>query len=197
MKIRLQWLMTLMLLLSLTLGACGGQPTEEAVVEAPPDVEEPVEVEEPAEPVDEPAVATPSDLDAAYGPFLGSMQAYNTITMDALAEELLDEPPPFLIDVRTVTEVEENGHIPGAVHAPLAELGQYPDLLPGFDTPIVTYCAGGWRATIAMTQLSAAGWTDVRAMKAKFSDWVAAGYDVEPGLPPEPVATSSLTTGPA
>ena len=59
------------------------------------------------------------------------------------------------------------------------------DLLPSFDTPIVTYCAGGWRATIAMTQLSGAGWMDVRALKARFSEWVDAGYAVEPGLAAE------------
>jgi rhodanese-related sulfurtransferase len=170
--------LALIMVFSLVLAACGVEETP--VVEEPAPTEVPVEVV-----VDEPEVMEPSDLDSAYGAILAEMPPYNTVKMDALAEELLEEPPPFLLDVRTVGEVEENGHIPGAVHAPLDELANYLDLLPSYDTPIVTYCAGGWRATIAMTYLSAAGWTDVRALKAKFSDWVGAGYAVDPGLPPE------------
>jgi len=183
MKKRLLWLLPLTLALGLMLGACGAAQVTEAVIEEPVVVAEPVEAEEPII-ISEPVVATAMDLDQAYAPFLAEMQGYNTIKMEALAEELLEEPPPFLLDLRTVAELEENGHIPGAVHIPLNELGQHLDMLPSFDTPIVTYCAGGWRATIGMTQLGAAGWSDVRALKAKFSDWAGDGYPVEPGLPP-------------
>lgn len=183
MKDRFLMLFSLLIVLSFALGACS------PAAPAPVDVEEPEAAEE-AEPeeepvAEEPSVAGPAELDAAYAPMLSSMTAYNTINMDTLAEELLASEPPFLIDVRTDDEVSENGHIPGAIHIPLNELGQHLDLLPGFDTPVVTYCAGGWRATIAMTQLAAAGWEDVRALKARFSEWVDAGYAVEPGFPPE------------
>ena len=192
MKRKLFVMLSLLILLSMLLSACGGT-TAAPVVEEPPVAEEPV-AEEPA--VEEPESMT-VDLDAAFSAMLADMEGYNTVKKEALAEELLEEPPPFLLDVRTVDEVTENGHIPGAVHVPLNELGQHLDLLPSFDTPIVTYCAGGWRATIAMTQLSAAGWTDVRALKAKFSEWVDAGYAVDPGLPIEAPALNAASPDPA
>ena len=89
----------------------------------------------------------------------------------ALLVELVEDTPPFLLDVRTAAELEENGHIEGATHIPLDELAQHIDLLPAFDTPIVAYCGTGWRATIAMTALHGMGWTDVRALKITFADW--------------------------
>ena len=56
-------------------------------------------------------------------------------------------------------------------------------MLPGPDDPIVVYCGSGWRATIAMTSLQGMGWTNVRALKTSFADWVAAGNPVTEGLP--------------
>jgi rhodanese-related sulfurtransferase len=143
-----------------------------------------------------PTVGGESVLDYSYSFLLENMVGYNTVQKEDLAVELLEEPPPFIIDVRTVDEVTENGYIPGAVHIPLNELGQHFDLLPSFDTPIVTYCAGGWRATIAMTQIGAAGWSDVRALKATFSEWVDAGYPVDPGLPSEPFVLNAAEPDP-
>ena len=53
---------------------------------------------------------------------LANMQGYNTVKADALMEELVSDTPPFLLDVRTTAEVEENGHITGAAHMPLENL---------------------------------------------------------------------------
>jgi rhodanese-related sulfurtransferase len=194
MKKKALGFLSILLILSTVLTACAGNSTPtEAPVEPTQVVETP--------PVDQkPKVAAPAevlDLDTAYISFLGEMEAYNTIKLDALAEELLEEPPLFLLDVRTAGELEDNGHIPGAVHVPLAELGQNLSVLPSFDTPIVAYCGSGWRATIAMTYLSAAGWTDVRALKANFSDWVDAGYAVEPGLAADALVLDVAQPAPA
>ncbi len=122
-------------------------------------------------------------LEAAYSTMLGSMVGYNTVKADTLMVEMAEDEPPFLLDVRTTPELEENGHIEGAVHIPLAELAERIDLLPAVDTPIVAYCGSGWRATIAMTALYAMGWTDVRALNTTFADWVAAGNPVAEGVP--------------
>ena len=111
------------------------------------------------------------------------MSGYNAVKADALMTELAEDKPPFLLDVRTAEEVEASGHIEGATFIPLNELAQHIDLLPSFDTPIVTYCSSGWRATIAMTALHGMGWTNVRALKTSFEDWVAAGNPVAAGLP--------------
>jgi len=159
------------------LAACGPS----APVEAPV-VEEPV-VEESAAPTEEPVVEEGPSLDDTFGAMLASMEGYNTVKADGLLVEMAEDKPPFILDVRTVDEVTAEGHIEGATHIPLNELAQHIDLLPSFDTPIVTYCAGGWRATIAMTALHGMGWTNVRALKVTFAEWKDAGNPVVEGLP--------------
>jgi rhodanese-related sulfurtransferase len=134
-----------------------------------------------------------ADLDGAFANLLANMDGYNTVKADDLLLEMAEDTPPFLLDVRTVGEVEENGHIEGAVHVPLQTLGQHLHLLPDFDTPIVAYCGSGWRATIAMTALAAMGWNDVRAFKTKFADWAEAGNPVVAGLPEPGMELNAVT----
>ena len=122
-------------------------------------------------------------LAETYSSMLASMTGYNAIKADALLVEMAEDKPPFLLDVRSAEEVQENGHIEGATNIPLNELAQHLDMLPSFDTPIVAYCGSGWRATIAMTALHGLGWTNVRALKTPFADLVAAGYPIVAGLP--------------
>ncbi len=168
--------LALLLAFSMLLAACSPQtPAVEAPVVEEPVVEEPV-VEEPME--DAP------DLDSAFGYLLANLiGGYNNLKTDALLVEMTEDTPPFLLDVRTTTELEESGHIEGATHIPLNELAQHIDLLPSFDTPIVAYCGTGWRATIAMTALYGMGWTNVRSLKATYTDWVDAGNPVAEGVP--------------
>ena len=178
MSKKLQALLGLLMVFSMLLSACA--PAAEPVVEEPqaPAVEEPVVV------VEEPAVVEEApDLDGVFNTMLGSMSSFNTVKADALLVELAEDKPPFLLDVRTAEEVAEGGYIEGAVHIPLNELAQHTDLLPSFDTPIVTYCGSGWRATIAMTALYGMGWTDVRALKTAFADLAAAGVPIVQGTP--------------
>ena len=178
--------LTLIILASMVLSACGGQaepvvegPVVEEVVEEEV-AEEPEATEAPAEPM----AAGPEALDAVYAAMLASMSGYNTVkTAEALLEEMAADAPPFILDVRTLDEVTESGHIEGAAFITLTELAQHVDLLPSFDTPIVTYCAGGWRATIAMTALYGMGFENVRAFKVGFADWKEDGNPVVDGVP--------------
>jgi rhodanese-related sulfurtransferase len=188
-------LVSLLVLFSMLLSACGGEtatPTEapapveptEAPTEAPTEVPEPEPTEAPEEPqAVEPEAFDPAFFEENYSTMLANMQGYNTIQADGLMEELVGDSPPFLLDVRTTAEVEENGHITGAVHMPLENLTQAMNMLPGSDDPIVVYCGSGWRATIAMTSLHGMGWRNVRALKTSFADWVEAGNPVTEGLP--------------
>jgi len=177
--------LSVIILASLVLSACGGQaapvveePQQEVTVEEGMD-EEPEPTEAP------PAVtaASPEELDPVFGAMLSSMSGYNAMKADGLLQEMVTDTPPFILDVRTVDEVAASGHIEGAVNIPLDELAQHIDLLPSLDTPIVTYCAGGWRATIAMTALYGMGFEDVRALKVGFADWMDAGNPVADGVP--------------
>jgi rhodanese-related sulfurtransferase len=127
-------------------------------------------------------MAAAPNLDDAYTVFIGRMVAYNTLSLDNFNEQLAQDPPPFVLDVRQPNELEDKGHIEGAVHIPLRTLAQNLDKLPSFDTPIVAYCAVGWRCTIAMTSLGALGWTDVKALVGgSFGGWLEAGYPVVDG----------------
>jgi rhodanese-related sulfurtransferase len=186
MKSRLYWLLVLVLAMGMLLSACGGEEATEGAVEEPvaETVVEPTEEPEPepaaeeavaeeavveeekpaeeAEVVEEVVPAGEQDLDEAYGAMLASMVKYNTTGLDTLNEQLASDPPPFMLDVRQPEELEEKGHIEGAVNIPLRELGQHTELLPSFETPIVSYCGSGWRCTIAMTDLAALGWDSTR-----------------------------------
>jgi len=177
--------LTLVILASLFLTACGGQQPEPVVEETKQEAvveevaEEPEATEAPAEPV----AAGPEDLDGVFEAMLAGMAKYNTIQGDGLLEEMAVDVPPFILDVRSLDEVTESGHIEGAAHVALNELAQHVDLLPSLDTPIVAYCAGGWRATIAMTALYGMGFENVRALKMGFADWKDAGNPVVEGVP--------------
>ncbi len=185
-KHKLYLLFSLLIIASMLLGACGGGQQAAA-----PATEETAKTEETAPPAqNQPAEVGEADLDGAFNALLGSMKAYNTIKLDALAAELAEDQPPFLLDVRTDEEVQKAGYIEGASHISLRDLAKHLDLLPSFDTPIVTYCGTGWRATIAMVALRAMGWENVRALKARFDDVIAAGYPVAEGLP-EPMALNA------
>ena len=145
-----------------------------------------------------PAVAAAAELDAAVNRFLSGMQDYNVLRMGDLAEMLTQNPAPFLLDVRELSEVETNGHIPGAVVIPLRELGDHLDLLPAFDQPIVSYCGSGWRCSIAMTALGMLGWQRVLSLQDNsFSGYREGGNEVEAGLPAAGVPLDAGRPNPA
>ncbi|MEN8172703.1 MAG: rhodanese-like domain-containing protein [Chloroflexota bacterium] len=202
MKKTLYLLVSLVILTSMVLSAC---KPEAPVVEEPVAVEEPAVVEEPV--VEEPVVEEPvvevdpadADLDGGYGKLISTMEGYNALKdIAAIAEMLAEDTPPFLLDVRSVSELEENGHIEGAVNIPLRDLAKHLDLLPDFDTQIIAYCGSGWRAAIAMPALTALGWNDVKTFHPpSYGGWVAEGYPIIEGAAPEAMVLDAANPDPA
>jgi rhodanese-related sulfurtransferase len=82
-----------------------------------------------------------------------------------------------LVDVRADHEWS-TGHIAGARHVPLAELPQRTEEFAK-DKPVVVYCRGGNRSSMAAAALGEAGYEAV-----KLSEGIV-GWDGE-GLPLEP-----------
>lgn len=82
-----------------------------------------------------------------------------------------------LIDVRSAEEWAK-GHIPGAIHIFLPEL---PTKIKTLDktTPVTTYCATGYRASIAASLLKAAGFEHVENVPGSWTAWCKAGFPVE------------------
>ena len=77
-----------------------------------------------------------------------------------------------LLDVREPDE-RQAGHIAGSQHIPLGQLrDRIGELDP--DLPVVTYCAGGYRSSIAASLLRASGFADVSDLIGGYQAWRAA-----------------------
>lgn len=92
------------------------------------------------------------------------------------AQKLLDDGAQ-LIDVRAEHEWEM-GRIEGATHLPLAELAERTDEIDK-GRPVVFYCRGGNRSTMAVDALTAAGY-DARKLNEGIVGWAEAGLPLEP-----------------
>lgn len=84
-----------------------------------------------------------------------------------------------VIDVRNPDEWSE-GHLPRAVHIPLAALPATIDSLDR-SAPIVLQCMGGGRSSIATSLLQARGFENVTNLTGGYEDWVEAGLPTEKG----------------
>jgi rhodanese-related sulfurtransferase len=181
-------ILTVLLILSSFLAACNSTstPIESSVTpNVAADTPTPL-VSQPTEVSPEPANIPEEALDVAYQAFLDNMVLPNAITIDALLDRLNEESPPFLLDVRSFSEVVEIGRIDGSVVIPLRDLATEDSiaLLPDFDTNIITYCGTGWRCTIAMTLLVSLGWQDVQTLGGdSLAGWIDAGYPMVIDIP--------------
>jgi hydroxyacylglutathione hydrolase len=93
--------------------------------------------------------------------------------------ELKDDGGTQRLDVRSPSEWQE-GHIPGATHLFVSDLREK---TPSLDRsrPVATYCASGYRASLAASLLQRAGFEDVRSVPGSWKAWTSAGYPVENG----------------
>lgn len=82
-----------------------------------------------------------------------------------------------IIDVRSPEEWA-SGHLPGAIHIPLAAL---PDRVGEIDpaTPVVVHCQGGGRSAIAASFMKANGIDGVANLEGGFDAWRARDLPVE------------------
>jgi rhodanese-related sulfurtransferase len=92
------------------------------------------------------------------------------------AQKLIEEGAQ-LIDVRTEHEWEA-GRIAGASHLPLAELSERTGEIDK-DRPVVLYCRGGNRSTMATTALADAGY-DASKLEEGIVGWDEAGLPLAP-----------------
>ena len=94
------------------------------------------------------------------------------------------------IDIRDVRELERDGVIPGAFHAPRGMLefwacADSPYHKPVFaqDKRFVLFCAAGWRSALATKTLQDMGLPKVAHIDGGFGAWKAAGAPVEHKAP--------------
>lgn len=95
-------------------------------------------------------------------------------------KRMLDQNEEFtLIDVREESEFAK-GRLPGAVHVGKGVIERdIEKVVPNPETPLVLYCGGGFRSTLAGDALQKMGYTNILSMDGGWSGWNAAGYPVE------------------
>lgn len=98
----------------------------------------------------------------------------------SFAAELLSSPqPPLAIDVRTPRERDQK-HIAGSLSIPLNHLAENLEMLPK-DRPLLVYCAGGYRSSIAASLLQRSGFDSVGEIAGGIAGWEAAKLPVQSG----------------
>jgi glyoxylase-like metal-dependent hydrolase (beta-lactamase superfamily II)/rhodanese-related sulfurtransferase len=93
------------------------------------------------------------------------------------AERLSSPQPPLVIDVRTPREHAQN-HIDGSLSVPLSRLKDNLQTLPK-DRPLLVYCAGGYRSSIAASILRGSGFDSVAEIAGGFAAWEAASLPMQ------------------
>ena len=105
------------------------------------------------------------------------------------AQPMTQDEDVVFVDIRDVRELEREGFIPGAKHAPRGMLEfwidpESPYHKPWFaeDKTFVFYCASGWRALLA-TQVAQEMGLKAASLTGGFGDWKRAGLPVEERKP--------------
>jgi len=93
------------------------------------------------------------------------------------AELLSSSQPPLAIDVRAPRERDQK-YIAGSLGIPLNHLTENLERLPK-DRPLLVYCAGGYRSSIAASLLQRSGFDPVGEIAGGIVGWEAAKLPVQ------------------
>jgi hydroxyacylglutathione hydrolase len=106
----------------------------------------------------------------------GEMETVQQLDTQQL-RKLTDKSEVQLVDVRGPDEWRR-GHLPGAIHIPLASL---PERMEELDPsmPVVLQCRGGGRSSIATSLLQSHGITNASNLAGGYESWVKSGFNVE------------------
>ena len=114
-----------------------------------------------------------------------AMAQIETVPLDN-AKQLLDDPNTVFVDIRDVRELEREGMIPNAFHAPRGMLEFWVDPDSPYYKPIfgegkrlVLYCASAWRSALATETLHKMGLLGVCHLEGGFSAWKKANLPIQ------------------
>ena len=101
------------------------------------------------------------------------------------AESLLDDPNVIFVDIRDIRELEREGMIPNAFHAPRGMLEFWVDPNSPYYKPIfgegkrlILYCGSAWRSALATETLQRMGVPNICHLEGGFSSWKKAELPV-------------------
>ncbi|MEW6706003.1 MAG: rhodanese-like domain-containing protein [Pseudomonadota bacterium] len=114
-----------------------------------------------------------------------AMAEVRTLSVDE-ARALHGRDDVQFVDVRDVRELEREGVVPGAMHAPRGMLEFWCCPESPYHKPVfaaegkqfVLFCAAGWRSALAAKTLQDMGMPNVAHIEGGFSAWKAAGAPV-------------------
>ena len=123
---------------------------------------------------------------ASVGDLVAAAKAtIENLDPDAVAGEA--DRQALLVDIRERDELERQGSIEGALHAPRGMLEFYADAASPYHRPefqpdrrVILYCASGGRSALAVKALETLGYSDVAHLEGGFNAWKAAGRPTTP-----------------
>ncbi len=115
-------------------------------------------------------------------------EGIENLTPPELASELANGDV-LLVDLREAAELQNQGVIAGALHAPRGMLEFYADPATPYHRQefdpsrrTVLYCASGGRSALACSALKQMGFRNVAHLDGGLKAWTAAGNPVDLGL---------------
>ena len=97
------------------------------------------------------------------------------------------DPGTVFVDLRDVRELERDGMIPGAFHAPRGMLEFWVDPDSPYYKPVfaegktfILYCQADWRGVLAAATLADMGMPDVLHLEGGYGEWKKAGAPTGP-----------------
>ena len=102
------------------------------------------------------------------------------------AEKLLEDEDTVVVDIRDIRELQREGKLPGAIHAPRGMLEFWVDPESPYHRNVfaqekkyVFYCASAWRSALATYAVQCMGMVGVCHMAGGFKAWKEAGKPIE------------------
>lgn len=97
------------------------------------------------------------------------LSSFDSAEVQDLASWVLSAEPMTVLDVRNEDEWV-HGHVPGALHIPVASVAHHAHEIPR-EAPVAVHCGVGYRAGIAASILEQAGFSRIVHVIGPYSDW--------------------------
>lgn len=111
----------------------------------------------------------------------------NTVSQED-AQRMFDAGDALLVDIRDPRELEREGRIAGAFHAPRGMLEFWIDETSPYHKPqlatdkmLILFCASAWRSALSVKSLQEMGVENIAEMDGGFSAWKKRGAPVDMG----------------
>ena len=125
-----------------------------------------------------------------YKALLDEANAAIEAVSPAQAARLAGDDDVVLVDIRDIRELQREGRVPGAIHAPRGMLEFWVDPESPYHRKdfasgktFIFFCAAGWRSALATKTVQDMGLTPVKHIEGGFGAWREAGLPID--LPPE------------